>query len=701
MTRDARAVKTFEKTTTSGFGRVDSAFTKTQRLAAGGFVGGIVAGATIRGIRSVVDAAAESQAVLGQTSVALEATGHSWERYAEQINNAIAAQSKLGFDDEALLRTFSLFVRSTNDVGEALRLNNLAMDVARARFIDLESAALLVNKAALGQAGALRRLGIDVQAGASAQALLTALTQKYGGAAKAAGDDAATSFDRSSVAAENAKEALGQELLPAVTVLNDAFADVANGLVVFIRNLKSLGNIKIPTIEIPWTTKKIGGGTVGPGPSGIDIVKGIIDWVNGPDGMFSTEANNRLAQEFRSNFDKFLQEGWDKATGMPSAFVPKAEVTVPTPKVKGFGEGLTPQDLFGPLIKQIPLRLQEALLDAQHAGKGERAVLVQILETMTAALDDPRLKAKGRIAIKQIIESVTGQIAAIDQATADGVAKGKADAKAKRDQNAADARDAAAAQRAGFDAIIDSLGLQMDKADLTASLADNKKVAAAIEKAILAQIAIEGRTPELLRQLFDVRQQSRQIVADETQTQQFRKLGLGPTGELPIPKRENLVKQFEQLGKVEGLGKQIGTKLANQFALVGKLLRDPTEKLTKETREWIRDFFKTVRGELDSESQKPLMPRHVQISEDILTALGLGKDPDFARIRGAVPKMPTGRLAPPSASTASGGTPVNINGDITVVTSNPDAFLRDLQKTAGRTSGTSRGRFPGRSLGLG
>ena len=38
-------------------------------------------------------------------------------------------------------QSFSLFVRQADDVEEALRRNNIAMDVARARFIDLEQAA--------------------------------------------------------------------------------------------------------------------------------------------------------------------------------------------------------------------------------------------------------------------------------------------------------------------------------------------------------------------------------------------------------------------------------------------------------------------------------------------------------------------------------------------------------------------------------
>ena len=55
------------------------------------------------------------------------------------------------------------------------------------------------------------------------------------------------------------------------------------------------------------------------------------------------------------------------------------------------------------------------------------------------------------------------------------------------------------------------------------------------------------------------------------------------------------------------------------------------------------------------------------------------------------------RVRVPDAAAAG----VNINGPITVVADNPEAFLRQLQKKAGKQSATRSGRFGGRGLGLG
>ena len=54
-------------------------FSGFAKGAAAGFGGAVAFNAAINGIRSVALAAAESQQVLGQTRVALESTGKSWE----------------------------------------------------------------------------------------------------------------------------------------------------------------------------------------------------------------------------------------------------------------------------------------------------------------------------------------------------------------------------------------------------------------------------------------------------------------------------------------------------------------------------------------------------------------------------------------------------------------------------------------------
>lgn len=185
------------------------------------YAGAIGASTLFYALGRTLDAAREQELVLGQTQVALEAAGLSWEKYAQRIETVVRAQSRLGFDDEELLKTFQAFVRQTGDVDEALRRNALAADLARGRYMDLEAAAKLVLKASMGQAGALRRVGIDAENGSTGVELLRKLTEQYGQSAEKASTTGIAAQDRMKVAIENTKEAIGTGLLPTVTELTD------------------------------------------------------------------------------------------------------------------------------------------------------------------------------------------------------------------------------------------------------------------------------------------------------------------------------------------------------------------------------------------------------------------------------------------------------------------------------------------------
>lgn len=293
--RSSNAATQFNRNIETTGTKIDKTTKKFGAFAKGtavGFGGAFAVTQAIDVFRTLATVAAESEQVLGQTQVALESTGKSWAKYGETIEDTVKAQSRLGFDDEALLRTFSLFIRNTDDVGEALRRNNLAMDVARARFIDLEQAAALVNKAALGQAGALRRLGIDAAKGATGLELLALLNEKYGGSAEAASKDAATSFERAQVATENLQESMGRLLLPVLGKLAGRLEEIAALLTNVADGLAKIGSIKVPEITLPFDIT-IGGQSVGDlGASAI----GKLKWF-GP--ALPITLANEIANQFR------------------------------------------------------------------------------------------------------------------------------------------------------------------------------------------------------------------------------------------------------------------------------------------------------------------------------------------------------------------------------------------------------------------
>ncbi len=207
------------------FGRTAGGIASVGGLSGGGVFGltkGTAitagAGAAVLAIKNVTDAAERSQVILGQTSVAVTDAGLSWEKYGEQVQAAaLSISGSSAFDDEQVLQSFQVFIRGQKDVAKSLELSKLAADVARGRYIDLATATQLVNKAANGQIGALRRAGIFIDKNATSTEALTALQAAYGGAAVRYSNSAAGAQEKLAVSFENLRESLGSGLLPVLT----------------------------------------------------------------------------------------------------------------------------------------------------------------------------------------------------------------------------------------------------------------------------------------------------------------------------------------------------------------------------------------------------------------------------------------------------------------------------------------------------
>lgn len=251
---DDRSIqRAFNRSTTSAtrFGvAVDNVNRKAGALGGvfgrggGTLLGGAAAAAALK---SLVSAAQEQEVVLGQTRVALEASGLDWEKYADRVEASSDRISKAtSFDDEDVLRSFQTLIRSASGVDEALDRVRLAADVARGSYKDLAFGTQVVNKAALGQIGALRRLGIEIDKNATATEALTRLQQKFGGAAEEFSQSSAAATERLAVAFENLRETLGTNLLPLVADVATQLAGAAEGAERLVEQLERIGKVKIP-----------------------------------------------------------------------------------------------------------------------------------------------------------------------------------------------------------------------------------------------------------------------------------------------------------------------------------------------------------------------------------------------------------------------------------------------------------------------
>lgn len=163
---------------------------------------------------------------LRNTADATDATIASTEKW-------ITAQQKaLGFSDSELRPALGVLASATKDVGKAQELAALAMDIAAARGISVETAAKGLSKAYAGNTGALSRLVPGIEAAAIASGDFTRIQEELanmvGGSASKAADTQAGRMKRSKEAMGEATEQIGNALLP---VMEDLTAIITNNIV--------------------------------------------------------------------------------------------------------------------------------------------------------------------------------------------------------------------------------------------------------------------------------------------------------------------------------------------------------------------------------------------------------------------------------------------------------------------------------------
>jgi hypothetical protein len=184
-------------------------------------------------------AAAEEEAIFGRLEQAVEATGESYDKYATSIDAAVKKGEEMAFADDAVAKALGSMTQQMGSAEDALDNIALAMDVARARGISLNDAAILVGKVHEGNIGILNRYGIAVAEGTTATEALSLLQQRTAGQAVAYSNSQAGEIDRYRNALDNLTESIGSHtgglqtllaLMPGVSAMWTATAALVGGL---------------------------------------------------------------------------------------------------------------------------------------------------------------------------------------------------------------------------------------------------------------------------------------------------------------------------------------------------------------------------------------------------------------------------------------------------------------------------------------
>ena len=144
-----------------------------------------------------------------------------------------------GVTDDQLRPSLDRLVRSTGDVTKAQKLQQLALDIAAGTGKDLATVTEGLGKAYDGNLGALKRLGVPLDASIvkakDFDAVVKALSETFAGQADAAADTFAGRMARINIAVDEAKEQIGFALLPVLerfaTVITDTILPVVESLV--------------------------------------------------------------------------------------------------------------------------------------------------------------------------------------------------------------------------------------------------------------------------------------------------------------------------------------------------------------------------------------------------------------------------------------------------------------------------------------
>jgi len=207
--------------------------TKMGKVAAAAFAAAAAAAAAYAGKLAIegVKAAIEDEAAQKRLALALEnVTGATEAQIAaveEQISKTALAT---GVADDKLRPALQRLATATGSVSESQKLLTLALDISAATGKDVETVSNALGKAYEGNTASLARLGIGLSAAEiktmGLQGAVTQLGQTFGGAAATQANTFEGQIARLRVGFDEAKEAIGAQLLPVIQRLLDYVVNV-------------------------------------------------------------------------------------------------------------------------------------------------------------------------------------------------------------------------------------------------------------------------------------------------------------------------------------------------------------------------------------------------------------------------------------------------------------------------------------------
>jgi len=215
----------FQKKLQNGSKDIDSIGERAAEFGKKAALAFAAAGAAIGAFAvSAVKAAAEDEAAQLKLAETIRSTTKATDDQIKGVETYITKTSiAAGITDDQLRPAFSRLVRSTNDVEDAQKLLNLALDLSAATGKPLEAVSNALARAYDGNTTALGKLGLGISAAdLSSQDFDTTfnqLTKTFGNFSENEAQSTQKQMERVEIALDEAKESIGAALLPTVQEL--------------------------------------------------------------------------------------------------------------------------------------------------------------------------------------------------------------------------------------------------------------------------------------------------------------------------------------------------------------------------------------------------------------------------------------------------------------------------------------------------
>lgn len=215
----------FQKKLQAGSKDIDSIGERAAEFGKKAALAFAAAGAAIGAFAvSAVKAAAEDEAAQLKLAETIRATTGATDAQIKGVERYITQTSiAAGITDDQLRPAFSRLVRSTNDVEDAQKLLNLALDLSAATGKPLESVTNALGRAYDGNTTALGKLGLGIDAAdlksQDFDTTFQQLTSTFGNFSEKEAQSTQKQMERVKIALDEAKESIGAALLPVVQEL--------------------------------------------------------------------------------------------------------------------------------------------------------------------------------------------------------------------------------------------------------------------------------------------------------------------------------------------------------------------------------------------------------------------------------------------------------------------------------------------------